>query len=187
MPWWHWRTCLSEVGRSGLQRVALSLCPPPPPTRPCCDLSLSMALHTSRVSSCASLTPVCWSTLCERRTLTGWIHLSGWFLLLPRVAESGVDVSLSGSTAVVALLRAGVFHVINVGDSRAVIGTSSKIGRVQPVQLSLDHKPDLPAEKARILAVGGRVLATRNKYVELQIDWPLASRHIPTCVCNRGA
>ena len=65
----------------------------------------------------------------------------------------------------VALLRADAIHVINVGDSRAVIGASSKVGRVQPVQLSLDHKPDLPAEKARILAVGGRVLATRNKWV----------------------
>ena len=78
-----------------------------------------------------------------------------------------MDVSLSGSTAVIALLRADVFHVINVGDSRAVIGTTSKLGRVQPVQLSLDHKPDLPAEKARINAVGGRVLATRNKCVRV--------------------
>ncbi len=80
----------------------------------------------------------------------------------------------------VALLRPDAMHVINVGDSRAVLGASSKLGRVQPVQLSLDHKPDLPAEKARILAVGGRVLATRNKCVQRR-----GSVCVCVCVCAR--
>jgi hypothetical protein len=90
------------------------------------------------------------------------------------VPESGVDTQLSGSTAAIALLRGDMVHAINVGDSRVVAGVSSKGGRVQPQQLTVDHKPDVPAERARIVAVGGRVLATRNKY---------AAAPQPCCAC----
>ena len=85
-------------------------------------------------------------------------------------AETGIDTSLSGSTAVVCLLRGEDVHCINVGDSRAVLGANIK-GKLQPVQMSIDHKPDLPAEKARILATGGRVLATKNKYANSFAVW----------------
>ena len=62
------------------------------------------------------------------------------------------------------MLRGDELHTINIGDSRAVLGNVVK-GKLQPIQLSVDHKPDTPAEKARILAAGGRVLATKNKCV----------------------
>lgn len=88
--------------------------------------------------------------------------------LIVVVPETGIDTSLSGSTAVVCLLRGDEVHCINVGDSRAVLGSMSK-GKLLPLQLSVDHKPDAPPEKARILAAGGRVLATKNKCVNLLV------------------
>jgi len=50
-------------------------------------------------------------------------------------------------TAVVALLQDSTLYVANAGDSRAVLGRKGKA-----VEISLDHKPDLPEELARITA-----------------------------------
>lgn len=57
-----------------------------------------------------------------------------------------------GSTALCCLIHAGRVIVANAGDSRAV-GCIS--GRTVP--LSTDHKPNLPAERARIHLAGGTV------------------------------
>jgi len=59
---------------------------------------------------------------------------------------------MSGSTAVCCLLRDGAVYCANAGDSRAV---ASVAGR--SVELSTDHKPSLPGERARIEAAGGWV------------------------------
>ncbi len=55
---------------------------------------------------------------------------------------------------------AATFHIIgdrflaaNAGDSRVIIGT-----RRDAVQLTLDHKPDVPAERSRIESLGGWVI-----------------------------
>lgn len=48
--------------------------------------------------------------------------------------------------------------VANVGDSRIILG-SERDGRLVAEAVSRDHKPDLPDEKSRILAAGGRVFA----------------------------
>lgn len=55
---------------------------------------------------------------------------------------------------------AATFHIIgdrflaaNAGDSRVIIGT-----RRNAVQLTFDHKPDVPAERSRIESLGGRVI-----------------------------
>ncbi|KAK9291433.1 hypothetical protein L1049_019380 [Liquidambar formosana] len=64
-----------------------------------------------------------------------------------------MEVALSGSTAVVAVLTPDDIVVANCGDSRAVLCRS---GRAMP--LSVDHKPDRPDERARIEASGGRVI-----------------------------
>jgi protein phosphatase 1L len=55
---------------------------------------------------------------------------------------------------------AATFHIIgdkflagNAGDSRVVIGT-----RRDAVQLTLDHKPNVPAERSRIESLGGWVV-----------------------------
>eukprot|EP01121_Diplochlamys_sp_Union-15-3_P013508 TRINITY_DN4197_c0_g1_i1.p1 TRINITY_DN4197_c0_g1~~TRINITY_DN4197_c0_g1_i1.p1 ORF type:complete len:416 (+),score=70.51 TRINITY_DN4197_c0_g1_i1:171-1250(+) len=61
-----------------------------------------------------------------------------------------------GSTAVVVLVRGTMIYVANLGDSRAVICEDGAA-----VPLSIDHKPDNPAEKARIERNGG--IITRGR------------------------
>ncbi|KAK8499403.1 hypothetical protein V6N13_010565 [Hibiscus sabdariffa] len=62
----------------------------------------------------------------------------------------------SGSTACVAVLRNNQLLVANAGDSRCVISRKG-----QAYNLSRDHKPDLEAEKERILKAGGFIHAGR--------------------------
>ncbi|KAG4144816.1 hypothetical protein ERO13_D05G062500v2 [Gossypium hirsutum] len=62
----------------------------------------------------------------------------------------------SGSTACVAILRNNQLVVANAGDSRCVISRKG-----QAYNLSRDHKPDLEAEKERILKAGGFIHAGR--------------------------
>lgn len=76
------------------------------------------------------------------------------------IADTSVDTDFSGSTAVVSVVRGNVVTTANIGDSRitaAVVDAST--GALTGVALSIDHKPDRPDEKARILAAGGRVFA----------------------------
>lgn len=49
--------------------------------------------------------------------------------------------------------------VANVGDSRIILGRVTASGKYEAVEVSKDHKPDRPDEKARIEARGGRVFA----------------------------
>ncbi|KZV22230.1 putative protein phosphatase 2C 60 [Dorcoceras hygrometricum] len=58
----------------------------------------------------------------------------------------------SGSTACVAIIRNNQLIVANAGDSRCVLSRKG-----QACELSKDHKPDLHAEKKRILEAGGYV------------------------------
>ncbi|KAH9647392.1 putative protein phosphatase 2C 75 [Citrus sinensis] len=76
-------------------------------------------------------------------------------------AAHSMEVALSGSTAVVALLTSEHIIVANCGDSRAVL---CRAGRAIP--LSCDHKPDRPDELARIEASGGRVIFVNGARVE---------------------
>ncbi|CAN0872339.1 Probable protein phosphatase 2C 60 [Linum grandiflorum] len=62
----------------------------------------------------------------------------------------------SGSTACVAVIRNNQLVVANAGDSRCVISRKG-----QAYNLSRDHKPDLEAEKERILKAGGFIHAGR--------------------------
>ncbi|CAI5716265.1 unnamed protein product [Peronospora destructor] len=57
-----------------------------------------------------------------------------------------------GSTAVGVLLFEDVLYSLNVGDSRAVLCRSG-----DTVELTRDHKPNDPQERARIESLGGRV------------------------------
>ncbi|KAI8529363.1 hypothetical protein RHMOL_Rhmol12G0219700 [Rhododendron molle] len=58
----------------------------------------------------------------------------------------------SGSTACVAIIRNNQLLVANAGDSRCVISRKG-----QAYNLTRDHKPNLAAEKDRILKAGGFV------------------------------
>ncbi|KAK4768997.1 hypothetical protein SAY86_027147 [Trapa natans] len=62
----------------------------------------------------------------------------------------------SGSTACVAIVRNNQLFVANAGDSRCVISRNG-----QAYNLSRDHKPDLEAEKERIMKAGGFIHAGR--------------------------
>uniref|UniRef100_A0A6B2L3A9 PPM-type phosphatase domain-containing protein n=1 Tax=Arcella intermedia TaxID=1963864 RepID=A0A6B2L3A9_9EUKA len=61
-------------------------------------------------------------------------------------------ISSGGTTAVVAFFKGAELFIANVGDSRAVISKNRSATRV-----TVDHKPDLPEEKARIEGAGGWV------------------------------
>ncbi|XP_020570654.1 probable protein phosphatase 2C 60 [Phalaenopsis equestris] len=62
----------------------------------------------------------------------------------------------SGSTACVAIIRHNQLVVANAGDSRCVISRKG-----QAFNLSRDHKPELEAERDRILKAGGFIHAGR--------------------------
>lgn len=62
----------------------------------------------------------------------------------------------SGSTACVATIRNNQLFVANAGDSRCVISRKG-----QAYNLSRDHKPELEAERERILKAGGFIHAGR--------------------------
>jgi len=59
---------------------------------------------------------------------------------------------MAGCTAVVAFVRKNQLIVANAGDSRCVL---AKGGRA--IDMTTDHKPDLPLEKERIQRAGGTV------------------------------
>mmetsp|Transcript_31397 Transcript_31397/g.50694 ORF Transcript_31397/g.50694 Transcript_31397/m.50694 type:complete len:438 (-) Transcript_31397:351-1664(-) len=74
-------------------------------------------------------------------------------------------VGYSGTTALTALLIGNDLYVANAGDSRAVMATVTEqngIQCVKAVELSDDHKPDLPEERKRIEKCGGRVEPARD-------------------------
>lgn len=81
--------------------------------------------------------------------------------------SSHVDSSMSGSTAVSVLVQGDFLLCANTGDSRAVIGRLQPNDHWVSMDLSKDHKPDDPAEKARIERSGGRVEPSKGKF---QID-----------------
>jgi serine/threonine protein phosphatase PrpC len=72
------------------------------------------------------------------------------------LANSSIDVYVSGTTCISSIICGRKMWTMNVGDSRAVMGKSIN-GRVKAVDLSTDQKPDRKDEEVRILKKGGRV------------------------------
>lgn len=66
----------------------------------------------------------------------------------------------TGCTACVVLITDSDIYCANAGDSRCVLSQGGTA-----VDLSIDHKPDLPSEKARIERAGGFVEDNRVKGV----------------------
>lgn len=64
----------------------------------------------------------------------------------------------TGCTACVVLITENEIYCANAGDSRCVV---SKDGRA--IEMSVDHKPEMPSEKARIERAGGFVEDNRVK------------------------
>ncbi|KAL5197558.1 hypothetical protein ABZP36_001070 [Zizania latifolia] len=76
-------------------------------------------------------------------------------------AAAAVDDSMSGTTAVAALVAGGALHVANVGDSRAVAGVW-RDGRAVAEELSWDQTPFRADERARVKACGARVMSVEQ-------------------------
>ena len=76
-----------------------------------------------------------------------------------------IDTNFSGTTLVLVVIRGHSITIANIGDSRTTLGRKSYDddgpwnGSLQAVPLTVDHKPDIPFEKDRILKKGGRVFA----------------------------
>ena len=72
---------------------------------------------------------------------------------LPESSNSTLTMdSFAGCTAVVALIKGKNLWVANAGDSRCVLAEGGKA-----IEMSHDHKPDLPGERSRIARAGGTV------------------------------
>lgn len=67
-----------------------------------------------------------------------------------------IQYMTSGTTAVAVYVKGNVFHIANVGDSRAVIAYEED-GKLKSKMLSRDHKPDVEDERQRIVDWGGFV------------------------------
>lgn len=74
--------------------------------------------------------------------------------------DSSIETDFSGTTFTCAVIRGNKCTLANIGDSRTSLAFRSKDSdAIIAVGLTEDHKPDLPAERARIEAKGGRVFA----------------------------
>ncbi|XP_065168630.1 protein phosphatase 1B isoform X3 [Atheta coriaria] len=83
----------------------------------------------------------------------GFLKLDDTMRELPELS-SGEDKS--GTTAVCAFISPKHIYVANCGDSRAVLCRGGS-----PVFTTQDHKPNLPAERERIINAGGSVMIQR--------------------------
>ncbi|XP_020585905.1 probable protein phosphatase 2C 34 [Phalaenopsis equestris] len=74
-----------------------------------------------------------------------------------------LDSFNSGTTALSIVKQGQLLVIANVGDSRAVMATRADDGRLVPVQLTVDFKPNLPQEAERIKHCNGRVFCLRDE------------------------
>jgi len=68
------------------------------------------------------------------------------------VRRSGIDPTVSGTTAVAALVDGYNLHVANCGDSRGIMlrGVGDGTGGLVPHAVTIDHKPSRPQERDRV-------------------------------------
>ncbi|KAK8479002.1 hypothetical protein V6N11_028263 [Hibiscus sabdariffa] len=74
-----------------------------------------------------------------------------------------IDSFYSGTTALTIVRQGDLIYVANIGDSRAVLATTSDDGDLVPVQLTVDFKPNLPQEAERIIQCKGRVFCLHDE------------------------
>lgn len=74
-----------------------------------------------------------------------------------------IDSFYSGTTALSIVRQGELIFIANVGDSRAVLATTSDDGSLVPVQLTVDFKPNIPQEAERIFQCKGRVFCLQDE------------------------
>ena len=84
------------------------------------------------------------------------------FLTCDKMLNQAVDCDLSGSTVTMVIFEGNKAITLNSGDSRA-IKVSIRGTQVEATALTIDHKPELPEEKKRILYAGGRIKALKDE------------------------
>lgn len=77
----------------------------------------------------------------------------------PAAVSPPPGAQLDGTTALVSVQVGPKLYTANAGDCRAVL---CRDGRA--LRLSRDHKPELPDERQRIEAAGGRVANVRGTW-----------------------
>ncbi|KAH7428673.1 hypothetical protein KP509_09G011100 [Ceratopteris richardii] len=100
------------------------------------------------------------------------------------LTQHGIDSISSGTTAVVLVKQGNDLAVGNVGDSRAVLGAKADDGSLIAVQLTIDHKPEIPREAERIKRYDGRVFALQREPCVLRV-W-LPHRNVPGLAMSRA-
>ena len=94
-------------------------------------------------------------------TNTGKALTESYITVDDALGEPGctIDASVSGTTAVTAVVRGNQILLANAGDSRAVVArqTSPGSSTLKAVDLTVDQKPDTPEEMRRLLRCGGVV------------------------------
>ncbi|KAI3783716.1 hypothetical protein L1987_42802 [Smallanthus sonchifolius] len=76
---------------------------------------------------------------------------------------ANIDCFCSGTTAVTLIKQGQDLIIGNVGDSRAILCTKDRNNFLVAVQLTVDLKPNLPAEAERIRKCRGRVFALQDE------------------------
>ncbi|PON61965.1 Protein phosphatase [Parasponia andersonii] len=77
--------------------------------------------------------------------------------------NSQIDSVRSGTTALTIIKQGERLVVANVGDSRAVLATTSEDGTLVALQLTVDFRPNLPQEAERITSSKGRVFCLHDE------------------------
>ena len=78
-----------------------------------------------------------------------------------------IDISSSGTTLCSGFILGNILHLINIGDSRAILGTYySSINKWKTKQLTVDHRPNHPEENKRIIFYNGRIDRLKNDFGE---------------------
>ena len=65
---------------------------------------------------------------------------------------------LSGTTGLTCLIQNRRMYIANAGDSRAVLCRLGASGKLMPIDLTIDQKPDDAKERERIESMGGKVI-----------------------------
>lgn len=74
-----------------------------------------------------------------------------------------IDSYRSGTTALTIVKQGELLIIAHVGDSRAVLASTSEDGSLVPIQLTVDFKPNLPQEAERIRRSNGRVFCLHDE------------------------
>ena len=78
-----------------------------------------------------------------------------------------LDISSSGTTLCSGFILGNILYLINIGDSRAILGTYySSVNKWKTKQLTVVHRPNNPNENRRIMLCNGRIDRAKNDFGE---------------------